>query len=680
MIKQYQRCLFAALVILAMLSSTSYGQILSTLSFPGTAPGKARGKVAADEIVLQNKILKLVWATSGGKLAPKNVTEKLSTETLSLDDAECFQIVLDGGRTIKARDLKIIGRPAMTDLTSNPDSSRLAERIAGKQIAVTLVSYDENLEVQWRGFLRDGSNYIRQEITFRVKNEALRVKEIVLWELPAANAGIKGIVDGSPIVSGDMFFAYESPLSKCQLKNAGPPRIRCSLPRYAPLEPGFSQTHSSVVGVVPAGQLRRGFLYYVQRERAQPYRPFLHYNSWYDIGYGPAKIQPEQLIEVVELFGQELTEKRQVRISSFVLDDGWDDPTTLWRFHEGFPEGFTPLLSVVEKYNSSLGAWLSPFGGYGKAKEERLKYGRQQGFETNKSGFSLAGPTYFGRFRDTCTEMIGDYDLNYFKFDGIGVGGRPTGTTAEFARDMEALLRLMTELRQVKPDVFINTTTGTWSSPYWLWHCDSTWRSGRDWGKHGAGSERQQQVTYRDKETYHNVVKRGPLYPLNSLMTQGVMIANHGLPNATEYLVEDIRDFFASGTNCQELYITPSMMKQEQWDALAEAAKWSYENSDVLVDTHWIGGDPGAGQIYGWASWSPRKGILALRNPSDQPSEITIDIGKVFELPEDAARKYSLKSPWKEDVGREAIILTAGQEHTFRVERFEVLVFDATPL
>jgi hypothetical protein len=245
---------------------------------------------------------------------------------------------------------------------------------------------------------------------------------------------------------------------------------------------------------------------------------------------------------------------------------------------------------------------------------------------------------------------------------------------------MEALLRLMSELRRVKPDVFINTTTGTWSSPYWLWHCDSTWRSGRDWGKHGVGTERRQQITYRDKETYHNVVSRAPLYPLNSLMTQGVMFANHGLPKASEGLAEDIRDFFASGTNCQELYITPSLMSPEHWDVLAEAAKWSRDNADVLVDTHWAGGDPAAGEVYGWAAWSERKAILSLRNPSDKPGSITIDIGKAFELPNGAAEEYSLKSPWKEDTGSEAIVLPAGKEYTFRLKPFEVLIFDAVPL
>jgi len=585
-------------------------------------------------------------------------------------------LVLDGRRILRASDLKILGLPQMKNIEPDPKSCRLGEQLPGKEILITLGLPDENLEVLWRAILRDGSNYVRQEITFSAKNTPIDIKEIVLCELDA-KAEVKGTVDGSPVVAGNMFFAFENPLSKSTSDSNG---FRCSLPYATRLLPGEQLNCSSVFGVVPKGQLRRGFLYYIERQRVHPYRPFLHYNSWYDIGYGAEKIQPEQFIEVVELFGKELIQKRGVAMQSFVLDDGWDDPASLWLFHEGYPDGFTPLRRTVEKYDSVLGAWLSPFGGYGKAKEARLKYGRAQGFETNKSGFSLAGKKYFGRFRDVCIKMIHDYDLNYFKFDGIGVGGRPAGTTAEFASDMQTLLRLMSELRRVKPDVFINTTTGTWSSPYWLWHCDSTWRSGHDWNKHGAGTERQQQITYRDKETYLNVVSRAPLYPLNSLMTQGVMFANHGLPKESNGLAEDIRDFFASGTNCQELYITPSLMSPEHWDALAEGAKWSRNNADVLVDTHWVGGDPAAGEIYGWAAWSERKGILSLRNPSDKPGSIVIDIAKAFELPEGAAEKYSLKSPWKEDTDSKTIMLSASKEHTFELKPFEVLIFDATPI
>ena len=142
------------------------------------------------------------------------------------------------------------------------------------------------------------------------------------------------------------------------------------------------------------------------------------------------------------------------------------------------------------------------------------------------------------------------------------------------------------------------------------------------------------------------------------------------MPNDTDRIVEDIRAFFASGTNCQELYLTPSLLDARTWDALAEAATWSRNNADVLVDTHWIGGDPAKGEVYGWASWSKRKGILALRNPKDEPGQITIDIGKAFELPQGAARQYSLKSPWKDDAATEPTHAVGRRGTHLRAEAF----------
>jgi len=680
MIERLQKHGFIDTSILVVLLLTSCTLAELQLEFPGPAPGLAQGEIKQGELVLENKILACTWDIDSGKLKPRSVMDRLSETTLRFRLAECFQIILDDGLVVKASDMKIVGKPRLKNLEPKPKSFRLAEQFAGKQITVTLVSSDNNLKVKWQAILKDGSNYVRQQLIFTTKNEAINIKEIVLLDLDVSGAKVMGIVDGSPVLAGNMFFAYEHPLSRSRIQQGSPPRFSCSFSCSTELKPGKLIVLSSVIGVVPKRQLRRGFLYYIERERAHPYRPFLHYNSWYDIGYGTDKIQQNQATAVINLFGKELVRKRNVTMYSFALDDGWDDTTSLWRFHTGFPNGFAPLQKVVKKYDSALGAWLSPFGGYGQAKKDRLKYGQQQGFETNKSGFSLAGPTYYTRFRDVCVDMIKKYDLNYFKFDGIGTGGRPTGASAEFVQDMSALLRLVSELREVKPDVFVNITTGTWSSPYWLWYCDSTWRSGADWSTHGWGSKRQQQVTYRDKETYHNVVKRAPLYPINSLMTQGVMFANHGLPDEVNDLVKDIRAFFASGTNCQELYITPSIMRPQDWDALAEAAKWSRNNADVLVDTHWVGGDPAKGEVYGWAAWSKRKGILSLRNPYDKLGRISIDIGKVFELPIGAAQKYSLKSPWSEDAGRATIVLYAGKEYTFELKPFEVLVFDATPL
>ena len=141
-------------------------------------------------------------------------------------------------------------------------------------------------------------------------------------------------------------------------------------------------------------------------------------------------------------------------------------------------------------------------------------------------------------------------------------------------------------------------------------------------------------------------VRRGPLYPLNSLMLHGLVYAEKVSRSKQKKLDRDphgdfddeIKSYFGSGTHLQEMYVTPALLSEKDWDLLAEAARWSRANADVLVDTHWVGGDPVKLEVYGWASWSPRKGILVLRNPSDRAQEFTLDVGQAFELPAGAAR------------------------------------------
>jgi hypothetical protein len=649
----------------------------AAFEYPGPLPGQAEASIQDNTITLSNDAIACKWSIRDGRLKPISVTNERSNATLPLQDSDCFHLLLAGGRTMTASDLKITGGPEVESV----EAGLPGNRYSGKRIHVRLEASDRSLTVGWQVVLCDGSNYVRQVVRLASVDRA-DLREIVLVQLPVAKAEPAGTVDGSPIIVDDMFFAFEHPLAKVRKPESNSHLLQCTTIRYGPWDLVEGPVYSSVMGVAPQGQLRRAFLYYVERERAQPYRPFLHYNSWYDIGYGGAKILEGDALKVIDLFGKELIDDRKVALDSFVLDDGWDNPATLWGFHDGLPNGFTPLQQAAARYHSRLGVWLSPWGGYGQSKEQRMKYGQQEGFETNKRGFSMAGRKYYLRFQAACVKMLGDYGVNYFKFDGISSGGTPTGAESEYTGDVQALLRLITDLRRVsvKHALFINVTTGTWSSPYWLWYADSTWRSGDDWSTCGWGSKRQQQITYRDNETYHNVVQRAPLYPINSLMTQGVMFANHGLADEAEGLVGDIRAFFASGTNCQELYLTPSLLDAQAWDALAEAAKWSRDNADVLVDTHWIGGDPIKGEVYGWASWSKRKGIIGLRNPSDKSGRIAIDIGKAFELPQGAAQKYSLKSPWKSDAAAPAVELSANQEYAFELKPFEVFVFDATPL
>jgi hypothetical protein len=178
------------------------------------------------------------------------------------------------------------------------------------------------------------------------------------------------------------------------------------------------------------------------------------------------------------------------------------------------------------------------------------------------------------------------------------------------------------------------------------------------------------------------VVKQGPLYPLNSLMLHGIVYAQKAPHLSTDPgndFTNEVHSYFGTGTQLQEMYITPSLLTPANWDVLAESAKWSRANAATLKDTHWVGGDPRWLAVYGWASWSSEKGILTLRNPSDRPQTITLDVAQVFELPEGAAKRYKAHSPWTADASQAPVELSAGQPYTFNLEPFQVLTLEGQP-
>lgn len=207
------------------------------------------------------------------------------------------------------------------------------------------------------------------------------------------------------------------------------------------------------------------------------------------------------------------------------------------------------------------------------------------------------------------------------KFDGTG-NANEVIAGSQFDSDFDAAIHLIAELRAKKPDLYVNLTTGTYPSPFWLLYADSIWRGGDDHSFAGVGTNRQRWITYRDSQLYRWVVEEGPLFPLNSLMLHGLIFARHadrlGIDPGHDF-PDEVHSYFGEGTQLQEMYITPSLLSGQDWDVLAEAAKWSRENAKTLEDSHWIGGDPALLEVYGWAAWSSEKAIVTLRNPSDQP-------------------------------------------------------------
>ena len=652
------------------------------VTYPGKPPGPISVSCSDGNIQFSNQALCVKWDNDRTGLKPDFARDVQAHRTLSFT-GELFEIRLTNA---------IFAASSLVPETT-PKAKRLFAKVppglstgtAGSMVELPMRSGDGRLQVTWRASAWDNVNYIRQELEISANRQDCTIQQIRFLNESMEDARTEGQVDGSPLVAGTFFMGCEDPhsrnlVSSIDSSTGANQRVSCTLEPNLLLKAGEKLSLSFVLGVTPENQLRRGFLYYLENERVHPYRTFLHYNSWYDIAWDPFALNESNCLEAIRVTGEHLVKQHGVTMDAMVFDDGWDDPQTLWQFHRGFPSGFTPLATLCKQYQTHLGVWLSPFGGYGESQRLRLKFGAAHGYETNTTGFSLAGPKYYEAFKQACVGMIRNYSVNHFKFDGIAAGMYANGGSGYY-RDTQAMRRLMLELRQEDPNLYINLTTGSWPSPFWLRYADSLWRQGDDMGFTGKGSRQQQWCTYRDQEVYRNIVRKGPLFPLNSLMTQGVAYSRRGSAGDPTFnsagFKDDVRAFFGSGTGLQELYIQPDKLTSSDWAVLAEAAKWSRVNSDVLVDTHWIGGDPSRREVYGYAAWSARKGIIMLRNPDDRSQEFTLDLANAFELPSGASTKYVLKSPWAEDSAQPSRPAESNSPLIIMLSPFAVRLYEA---
>ncbi|HET9741114.1 MAG TPA: enterotoxin [Terriglobales bacterium] len=666
-----------AVLRLGLVLFLATGATAQTTSHLGLQSGQAIAGLHASTAELKNEVLDSLWQADRSGLTLLHVRDQINGNLIPIAH-DVFILELQDGSSIASTSMHVLDAPKITELSANPSASRLAEHFAGKQISVELEFPKNHLRVSWRAFLRDGSNYIRQEIELHATRESVPITGVQMLALSAAQGKVIGSVRGSPVVAGDDFAGFEHPLSQCEARGN---QIGCALKRVLPLRVGESVTYSSVVGVTRPGQLRRDFLAYVERERAHPYRTFLHYNTWYDLGYF-GRYDQAGVLDRIRAFGEELTRKRGVKLDSFLLDDGWDDPTHLWHFNTGFPDGLTQVRAAGEQIGAAPGIWMSPWGGYSKPKQERLQSAKESGYEIVQGGLALSGPRYFEYFRKVCLEMIERYGVNQFKFDGTGNADRVV-PGSHFDSDFDAAITLISELRARKPDLYVNLTTGTFPSPFWLRYADSIWRGGDDHDFAGVGSFRQRWITYRDADTYQHVVQLGPLFPLNSLMLHGVIYAQYAKNLNTDPhhdFADEVHSYFGTGTQLQEMYITPSLLSAADWDTLAQAAKWSRNNADILRDTHWIGGDPAKLEVYGWAAWSTDsgKGIVTLRNPSDRAQSFSIDVAKLFELPKAAPQRYHTRTVWNTQAA--SAQWKAAQSNSVSLQPFEVITFEADPV
>lgn len=623
-------------------------------------PGVAKITQKSNSYQLANKVLKASFINTGGKLYFNGCSE------LGLQPStELFKVLLGDGKTITASEMKLEDVKMVT-LAENPSAATASLRYAGKALEARF-TYEE-LSIVWRAVLRNGSHYLRTEMDIQAAKD-LPMKGIVAMNyLVAKNSAytapeVVGNTRGAILASNHIFAGLETPMGLNSCKDEGnATHIEGLWRRNTTLKAGKTWNISSVVGLVAPNQLRRSFLAYSERERAVAWRPYPVYISWYELNIDRNNAQApsykgnmtvEQCADVVSHWKTHFYDKYQMAPKAFVWDDGWDQYGT-WTFNPNFPNGFDEPANEAKKMGTGIGAWLGPVGGYGQSGEYRRAYWRSKG------GMQLSNEDYYNFFIRCCTNMIDRYDFRFFKFDGISAQasaiGPDEGTRGE--ENAEAIISIERAVRQKRPDIFLNTTVGTWASPFWFHFTDAVWRQEGDYGEAGdQGTDRERWITYRDRLVYQNFIQRSPVCPINTLMTHGFILSRWGAVSKNmDYagIVREMRCAFACGSGMVELYNDYKLMdeiKDNQgnagalWKDLAECIKWQQEQADVLPDAHWVGGNPWDGKkanVYGWAAWNGKKSVLTLRNPSTSAQTFTTTLREALDIPAYVRGKITL--------------------------------------
>ena len=595
---------------------------------------------------LQNDLLKANFVAKNNHLF-FNGCEQLGL----LPGSELFSILLADGREVPASSMNLKSIEEL-NLTPAEGAAKGSLKLNGKAIEAHFTF--EDLSIVWRAVLRDGSHYLRTEMDINA-NKDVAMRGIIAMKYSFNNKFSKqlphvvGNTRGAVIANDKIFAGLETPMGINTVASA--PTVETSVlqglwSRQTTLQAGKTWNVGAVVGLIAKDQARRSFLAYSERERAVPWRATPVYISWYELNIDRNNSEDysenmtiNQCVDVIKHWNKDFFKKYKKNVKTFVFDDGWDQ-YGLWTFNKNFPNGFKEIDKEARKMGSGIGAWLGPVGGYGQSGTYRRNYWKDKG------GMQLSNPAYYKTFLDACTNMINSYDFRFFKFDGISAQASAIGPDAGARGDenAEAIINIEREVRKIKPDIFLNTTVGTWASPFWFQFTDAVWRQVADYNVIGnQGSDRERWITYRDHLVYQNFVQNSPLCPINTLMTHGFILSKWGAVSKDmdyEGIVRELRCAFACGSGMVELYNDYELMnkinKGALWKDLAECIDWQEANADVLPDIHWVGGHPWDGKkanIYGWAAWNGKKAVFTLRNPAAYEQTIKLTLRKALDIP-----------------------------------------------
>ena len=530
------------------------------------------------------------------------------------------------------------------------------------------------------------------------------------WTRRGAVSGISSVLKnggfGQPAAAlldgGGVFFGVEYPAAENHLEiREGRAEILCGQECGWLIGADALTSDWVVEGLTPNAFVKYWFFRYLDEVRVAPLRPFSLYNTWYDLrspeypGWSPEKAMSERsALRMVDILRRSMIEKHGITLDAFVLDDGWDVYESDWVLRpEQWPRGLKPLADELKKTGTALGLWFGPTGGY-SFRLKRVNWMRDHGYEVvgrtkDTAMLCLAGKNYGALLKKRVTDFAANDGVGYYKWDGLQFScsepghGHPIDIYSRRAV-MESLADMCRAVRRENPAIFLNITSGTWLSPWWVRFANTIWMQGMDYGFADVPSltRREGAITYRDFILYDDFRRQDFWFPISNLMTHGIIKGkNESVGAAAEPLdtfTDDVLLYFARGVSMYELYISPDILTDGEWTSIARSLAWARDRFPILMNSEMVGGNPLKGEAYAHVHFKGKRGIVAARNPVMEPTSLEVRLDPALGLDPSATALVLEKVYPTRRISPK--LFRAGESALLSLDGFETAVWEIYPL
>lgn len=422
------------------------------------------------------------------------------------------------------------------------------------------------------------------------------------------------------------------------------------------------------------------------------------YNSWYDY---MLNIDEPKIRSSFSEIAENLAKHNAPKLDCFAVDDGWNDyKKGFWCFDKKkFPDKLENISQQCKQMGTGFGLWLGPRGGYNYNRKFAKRIQKAQNGYLNKDAneICVASETYLKNLEAFLLETVTQYDIDYLKLDGFcskpctnekhdhATGG---ANDMYFTTDLwHKWIKLFEQIRATRnaahKDLWINMTCYVNVSPWWLQWVNSIWlQNSGDIGfadNQENQSQMDSELTYRDGRYFDCICRRANQFPLKNVYNHEPIYGNCA---KVKYTDEEFEKFIywcaVRGQALNELYLSHTMMNEVKWESLAKVMRFQKENYHILKNAAFIGGDPTDNNIYGYFSWTKEgEGIIALRNPTDEKTSLTLNLNKLMGVPENLEniRKINI---YNKTMPETREVYSYGSKIDLTMHPFEIMIFKFT--